>query len=332
MSGNEERVPATDSTAVIGAGMAGLVCARRLFAAGQKVTVLEQSRDLGGRLATHRVGKLSFDHGAQYVVARDPQLQDYLELAKTTGFAEFWAPSGADLPRSEQWVVGVPSMNALLRPLAAGLNVRRGLKVVSCRRRAEEWWLTSTSGDELGPFGTLVLAIPAPQAIELLSELTDDAFDSRLHQVRMAPCWAVMAGFPQRIGVSVDVLSGESGTLAWAARDGSKPGRKSPHECWVLHATPQWSRQHLDLPRKEVAQSLLSEFELLLGPMSHGVWLAAHLWRYARVEQSLGEPCLWNPVLQLGLCGDWCLDARAEAAWLSGTTLAGKMLGVSRDA
>ena len=38
--------------AVIGAGMAGIACARTLVQAGHRVTVFEKSRGLGGRMAT----------------------------------------------------------------------------------------------------------------------------------------------------------------------------------------------------------------------------------------------------------------------------------------
>ena len=41
--------------AVIGAGIAGLVCAQQLSQAGYSVVVVEKSRGLGGRLATRRL-------------------------------------------------------------------------------------------------------------------------------------------------------------------------------------------------------------------------------------------------------------------------------------
>ena len=52
--------------AVIGAGIAGLACARELARADAKVTVFEKSRGLGGRLGTRRQGNFAFDHGAQF--------------------------------------------------------------------------------------------------------------------------------------------------------------------------------------------------------------------------------------------------------------------------
>lgn len=312
--------------AVIGAGMAGLACARGLFGAQKPVTVFEKSRGLGGRLATRRVGRMAFDHGAQYVVAREPALQDYLDLACTTGYAQSWVPVAPGLPRIEPWFVGSPGMSALLQPLAAGLDVHRAIRIVACQRREGEWWLKTESGDELGPYDALVLAIPAPQAFDLVRDL-DDGFEiaGRLGAVRMAPCWAVMAGFPERFDTPADLFSAE-GPLTWAARDVSKPGRRSPHDCWVLHASPDWTREHIDARPSAVIEALLPEFEKLVGPTPRGAYLAAHLWRYARVEQPLGEPCIWDPVMRLGLCGDWCLEARAEAAWVSGAELAKRVI------
>ena len=44
----------SSTTAIIGAGMAGITAARALIAAGQTVQVFEKSRGSGGRLASKR--------------------------------------------------------------------------------------------------------------------------------------------------------------------------------------------------------------------------------------------------------------------------------------
>jgi len=59
--------------AIIGAGMAGITCARTLVQAGHQVTVFDKSRGLGGRMATRSSAFGSFDHGVQYFTARDPR-------------------------------------------------------------------------------------------------------------------------------------------------------------------------------------------------------------------------------------------------------------------
>jgi len=57
----------TNKAAIVGAGLAGLSCARTLRRAGFFVEVFEQDSIIGGRLATTRIGGDTFDHGAQYL-------------------------------------------------------------------------------------------------------------------------------------------------------------------------------------------------------------------------------------------------------------------------
>jgi predicted NAD/FAD-dependent oxidoreductase len=110
----------------------------------------------------------------------------------------------------------------------------------------------------------------------------------------------------------------DDAVLPWFARDGSKPGRDTPHG-WVLHAGADWSRAEFDRPAARVLEALLERFSERIGRMLPRVVLSdCHRWRHARVERPLGEPCLWDRVAGIGFCGDWCLDARAEAAWISG--------------
>ena len=56
------------------------------------------------------------------------------------------------------------------------------------------------------------------------------------------------------------------------------------------------------------------------------VYAAAHRWRYARVTGALGHPFLSSVDGTLHLGGDWCIGARIEAAWQSGTAIADDIL------
>jgi predicted NAD/FAD-dependent oxidoreductase len=71
-----------------------------------------------------------------------------------------------------------------------------------------------------------------------------------------------------------------------------------------------------------IQKTLLTRLAGQLGWTLPGVLLSdTHLWRHARVEAPLGEPFLFDRSARIGFCGDWCLDARAEAAFLSGDTI-----------
>ncbi|HSN72758.1 MAG TPA: FAD-dependent oxidoreductase [Steroidobacteraceae bacterium] len=316
------------TVAVVGAGMAGLVCARELDAAGYSATVFDKGKSPGGRLAARRLPLVSFDHGAQYVTARLTDFRAYLDLAEDAGLVARWWPitdSPGDRPQPDNpWFVGVPGMSALGRPLAAGLDLRQQVRIAAIERERGGWSLLSVSGDSLGPYGALVLAVPAPQALDLCEDFPE--FTAPLAEVEMAACWALMLAFRDRLDVPWDVCRPRRGPLAWVARNSSKPGRPSGWDTWVLHASAEFSATQLETTEDEVSEQLLESFRQMSGTRGAPQLATAHRWRYARVTNPLGLPYVWNDDLRLGICGDWCLDARVEAAWSSARGLAAEIL------
>lgn len=64
---------------VVGAGLAGLVCARTLHREGVEVTVLEASDAVGGRVRTDRVDGFLLDRGFQVVFTAYPSVERQLD-------------------------------------------------------------------------------------------------------------------------------------------------------------------------------------------------------------------------------------------------------------
>ena len=67
---------------IIGAGMAGLSCARVLHEHGVNFTVLEKTGGPGGRIKTDRIDGFQLDHGFQVLQTGYPGISDYLDLEK----------------------------------------------------------------------------------------------------------------------------------------------------------------------------------------------------------------------------------------------------------
>lgn len=66
--------------AVVGAGIAGLVCAIELTRAGKSVVVFEAESDVGGRVRSTVVNGCTIDHGFQVLFTAYPVLTSYLDL------------------------------------------------------------------------------------------------------------------------------------------------------------------------------------------------------------------------------------------------------------
>ena len=304
--------------AIVGAGMAGLACAEGLAGQGQVITLLDKGRGPGGRMSTRRVatsaGEATFDHGAQYFTARDPGFQARVDGLIAAGCVAPWIVAGKDA------FVGVPGMNAPIRQMAKPFAVQWGAQVIGLSPLAEGWHLATQTGSSL-EVDAVVLALPAELAAELVGPVRPD-LAARARAAPAAPCWTVMLAFSDAVPTLRNAFRGtEADALGWAARNNSKPGRTGP-EAWVLQATPDWSRQHLEEDpnwvASELSAALSAQLELTLPPP---IACSTHRWRYARSGVE-GSGAVWDAGRRLGLCGDWFIGARVEAAWMSGTMLA----------
>ncbi|NJS37822.1 MAG: NAD(P)-binding protein [Rhodobacteraceae bacterium] len=302
---------------VIGAGIAGLACARKLADAGVPALVLDKGRGIGGRVATRRAGALQFDHGAQYVTAEGAGFAAMLEMLSQAGAVASWADGSG---RSH--FVGTPGMSAVPKALGAGLEVRQGAMVTRLQAVAGGWQVRLGDSDLAAE--RVVITVPAPQVAGLLG--ADHPLVAPLTAVRIAPCLSLMAAV--RGPAPFVTRKDASDPLSWIAQDMSKPGRPGGEATtWVAQASTAFSEAHLEKTPAEIAALMLPLLLDRLGASPDAVTHAeAHRWRYARVIAPLGQPFLRSADASLYLGGDWCIGPRVEAAWTSGTAIAGDLL------
>lgn len=74
--------PTTSAVIVVGAGIAGLICAIELHRAGRAVVVLEREDDVGGRVRTTIMQGMAIDHGFQVLFTAYPTLNAYLNASR----------------------------------------------------------------------------------------------------------------------------------------------------------------------------------------------------------------------------------------------------------
>ena len=343
--------------AVVGGGMAGVVCARTLLQAGHQVTLIEKSRGFGGRMATRRTEFGGFDHGAQYFTVRDKRFAQVLLTAQEQVRA--WSVSTVRVldelgrvlasapPPSEPHFVAMPGMSGLvshwaqplLRPELHNVSGARALletRVTHIERdvlNAERWQLRtedSEGGQHVhGGFDRVVLAMPHLQTHDLLmASGHSPELRQQLHAVTVAPCWTLMVAYPNamqpdlpHIGPQWNAARSTHHRISWLARENSKPGRERI-ERWTIQASPAWSTKHLEDDDERVKGKLLKGFAEITGIRATPAHAVVHRWRFAQTQKPLGRSFIFDPELGIGLCGDWCLGHRVEDAFVSGLELA----------
>jgi photolyase PhrII len=320
--------------AVIGAGLSGLIAARTLTDHGLNVQVIEKSRGAGGRMATRRTDEgPQFDHGAQYFTVRDDRFQRYVQSWIAEGIVAPWEGriatlSGGTVEMKEKTTprfVGVPKMNAVCRHLARDVEIQFRTQIDSIQREGNAWYLRTDDDQSVGEFDYVITSAPAPQSAKLLSSVA--ALRESAEGTPMIGCWAAMVAFDPSLDLPFDGAFVQESLLSWIARNSTKPGRTSEPETWVLHASPEWSDEHIDADPEEVLPELLRAFAEATGrQLDRPSFASCHRWRYANVQEPLNQRCLFDPESGVGACGDWCGGPRVEGAFLSGMAVAGRLL------
>lgn len=308
---------------VVGAGIAGLLLARELKARDENVVVVEKSRGLGGRLATKRVSEAVFDQGAQYFTAKSERFAALVNDWMARGVVENWP--GASAHR----FIAKPSMNALGKFLAEGLDVRRECKVLWARREGGAWVLGVENQPELRA-GGLALTAPVPQSLALLkagSVALPEALAVGLAELQYHPCLALLVTLSGPSAVPAEGVALETGPVRWLADNAKKGISPGARGAVTVHLRAEFAAEHYAKTEAELAPLVLPGIARWLGAEVDGV--ALHRWKFSEPSTTYAEPCVWLPELGLGFAGDAFGGPRVEGAAISGLALAGKITAKS---
>ncbi|MDI1250128.1 MAG: FAD-dependent oxidoreductase [Lacunisphaera sp.] len=308
-----------ETIAVVGAGISGLLLARELKARGADVVVYEKSRGLGGRLATKRVEAAVFDSGAQYFTAKSERFAALVAAWAARGVVAPWPGASA-----HRWIAQ-PSMNALGKFLAEGLDVRRESKVVQVRRE-EDWWELTLEDQAAGRAGRLALTAPMPQSLALLQAggvALPQTLAAELAALTYHPCLALLLTLAGPSAVPAEGVALADGPVRWVAdnsKKGISPGRAA---AVTVHLSAAFAAEHYAKSETELAALVLPGIASTLG--APVVKVALQRWKFSEPVAPHAQPCVWLPEMGLGLAGDALGGPRVEAAALSGLALAERM-------
>jgi predicted NAD/FAD-dependent oxidoreductase len=318
-----ESTPAPTGTAdvlVVGAGISGLAAARRLQAAGRRVTVVDKGRSVGGRLATRRISGARVDHGAQFFTQRGPEMAALLDELRAAGSVHTWCRGFAE-PDGHPRYVMAEGMTALAKHLARDLtDVQVGRPVERVERRDSGWSLHLDDGTCLTGVAVLLTA-PLPQSLELLDrggvEL-DAGIRPELDAIDYDAALAVLvvldgpSALPPPGAVQLD-----RGPFTFVADNRAKG--ISPRPALTLHTSPEVAARRWDEDDAALLEDLLDAAAPWIGDA--GV-VEAQLkrWRYAAPRRTWPEPCCVavDGVEPLVFAGDAFDGPRIEGAYRSG--------------
>ena len=334
---------------IIGAGLAGLSCARTLADAGKRVTVLERSAKVGGRCAHRSPGTGPVvDFGPVFVHGDDRAFLSWIESFSDdliAGWPRVVEGSGAPCqpqafdPRQRRYALR-PGIRRLAESLADGLDVVPGVMVESLVWKRDGIEANGEGRRFSAKQGVVAAALE--QSRGLLSALGGgpggeevSRLDALLAQFASASCLAILAEYgPDVEPPPWDVRYPEaSRAVLLVSNEQTKRGSGQAAVRLAIQARPGWSAARLEADRDAWSRELLGEAAALLGDWAaRPVAFRPHRWKYARLAAS---DHLVSPVLLerpgssacWGVAGDlFDSDGGLQGAWRSGRRLAERLL------
>jgi hypothetical protein len=330
---------AQSDVVVIGAGIAGLMAARRLAEQGLTVIVVERGEVPGGRLTTLQIGPGRADHGAQFFTARSPEFSAWVNRWQDEGLVFEWSSGWSNgslgtIPTDHHPRYAVRGgMFRLAHALAQGIDVRLNSRITVISQQAGGWLALDEKG-QVYTTRALVLAIPAPLALQLLrtGEVVLNPQDrTALEAIHYEPC---LAGI---FWVNGEVRLPEPGAIqqinapiAWIA-DNRRKGVSPEANLITIHAGASYSRELWHLPDWQALVALESPLKRYIDYEAEIALRHLERWTHAMPAQPHAARCLLAASLPgLVFAGDSFGRGSVEGAALSGLSAAAALLDTRR--
>lgn len=305
----------SNPTAIVGAGLAGLVAAQELLARGHDVVVFEAGPVAGGRLATATVGHATFDHGAQFFTTRSDRFTAFVADLVAGGVVYEWCQGFNEADGYPRYAAH-GGMAALADHLAAGVDVRLGVSVQSVRpQTGRPGAIVETSGGPL-EVAAAILTPPVPVSLGLLAGVTPNAALADVAYHRVLAVLVTLAGPSALPAPGARQLT--DGPFSFVS-DNRQKGISS-HTAVTLHAAHGLSAQRWGATDDEIIAELVAEARPWLGnePV---IDTRLERWLHSGPVQPWPEPC--HAVTDnIVLAGDAFAGPKVEGAFLSGAAAA----------
>ncbi len=290
-----------ERVAIIGAGLAGLTCARELSLQGHDVHLFEKRETVSGRMARIRMQPdqganqtaeaVWFDHGAQYFTARSAEFAQQVRDWKNRGVVQQWCGPFVSLtngvceppPGSDVRHVGVPGMDAICSDLlqqtckagsckAGNPNAgNQAARITFCAnvlplQRVEQGWQIRYENIRSGVTAQLEglfdwVVLALPSPIAQSLLPGDSPLIRQIAPFKLGPCLAVMMAFDHSLSLSFGGAFVQDSLLRWISNNSSMPQRKKTPECWILHPSSEWSAEHWNASDAAVLGQIRAAFE-----------------------------------------------------------------------
>lgn len=317
--------------AIIGAGIAGLTIAKKMFNQGLSVDIFDKGRAVGGRMSSRRTQWGYLDHGTQYFTIKNPIFQEFIRQNQSIvkvwegKFAHWQGGNLTSIKPDNLRYVPTIAMNNLCKNMAIELNTKLQTRIISLEK-TQTWTLIDENNEKYSDYDYIIITAPPLQTIDLLNN--HSSIVESIKKLKMFACYSLMLIPENKVDIPFDGIEFQHPILGWVAVNNSKPLR-GEKTAIIIQSNFNWAEANLEQTKESISTILKNATEEALNiKFKNNLYESIHLWRYAIPQQGNEQGYYFDKFNNIGVCGDWCLNGKVESAFLSGYYLAEKIIEI----
>ena len=314
---------------VVGAGISGVMCAKKLHDSGQNILVVDKGRNFGGRMSTKKYSGAIFDHGAQFFTSKTEVFKNYCNSWYDHDVIDIWFDSdlsGKSKNHHPRWFCK-KGMNSLAKYIASDFEVLRSTCIEKISRSNRCWNLRSLQGNNFKS-KKLILTIPVPQIINLINDsnlIIESSIIKKFKSIEYEKGLAILSILDGESGIiPPGVLQPKDSRIAWISDNKIKGISEVPS--LTIHTNPKYASKMFCKSAEEQAIPILSDLHCFI--KSKCIDYQVHKWGYTTPINYLDPKELHNKQLELYFAGDSFSGPRVENSALSGLNAANEILNI----
>ena len=271
---------------VVGAGISGIVLARKLKGLGQKILVMEKSKGLGGRIATRRDGEAIYDHGAQFYKVYKNKSFELDDLWSSKGQVFPWFES-----KEHHFKCSAGGLTQIVKAIADKSEIVFEKKVHLLEdcidlASAQVKLKVHTEAGEFYFAKSVYLTAPLPQSIDIL-ERSGVNFSTELRQIEYAKALVGLMEVQSTLAQVKEIKYFENVGTEIFSISNQLSKNVSPKLVFTVVMQPDWSEKFFDDAESQTIQKIVQSFEQYLkelDPAARVTRSQLKKWRYSHPQ------------------------------------------------
>ena len=291
---------------IVGASLSGLIAGEKLAKAGHDVTLIEKTRNLGGRLATHHIDNNFFDYGLPFLTAETSRFQSFIDDLREKDLLYQWADSfplhdGTQLHSlnpnrgKNAYYASKNGLNSVAQHLKRWVDVKPhekagGLTYIGSDRTKKRAWMINLTNRNVFECDAVILATPATQAYGILNTAQDETPILRIiriiDEIFYQPRYVLMASY-QQSAPEWKGIQCNGDMLSWVGNETSKSEEQDATNL-VIHSSADFVRSHARKDSDEIIRDLLDRAAEIAGPwLNQPQETDLRFWKYYRAANPI---------------------------------------------